>query len=93
MFFSQRSVLNPWIVFAGHETTANTTHYALVRLALHSEFQDALLNEVDAVYERAACDGRTSLEYESDFASAQYAMALMVSFFQRLRDRLYSVLP
>ncbi|KAJ7596564.1 cytochrome P450 [Mycena floridula] len=64
-------------IFAGHETTANTTHYALVRLALHSQFQDTLLSEVDAAYQRASDEGRSTLEYESDFGSAQYAMALM----------------
>lgn len=64
-------------IFAGHETTANTTHYALVRLALHEDVQDCLLSEIDAAYYRVRSEGRQGLDYDRDFSEAKYAMAVM----------------
>ncbi|KAJ7160377.1 cytochrome P450 [Mycena filopes] len=65
------------MLFAGHETTANTLHYALLCLALHPEIQDMLLREIDSIYERALKEGRTELEYEKDFSRARWAFATM----------------
>ncbi|EJD47655.1 cytochrome P450 [Auricularia subglabra TFB-10046 SS5] len=36
-------------LFAGHETTANTLHYSLLRLALHPDIQAELLTEIDEI--------------------------------------------
>lgn len=65
------------MLFAGHETTANTLHYALLCLALHPEIQDILLKEIDSIYERALKEGRTELRYEKDFSRARWAFAIM----------------
>ncbi|KAF7326953.1 Cytochrome P450 [Mycena venus] len=65
------------MLFAGHETTANTLHYALLCLALHHDIQDMLLSEIDSIYERALKEGRTELDYEKDFSSARWAFATM----------------
>ncbi|KZO99635.1 cytochrome P450 [Calocera viscosa TUFC12733] len=64
-------------MFAGHETTANTTHYALLLLALHQDVQSQLLAEIDSLYTRAAGEGRPSLSYERDYPRAVWAVALM----------------
>lgn len=66
-------------LFAGHETTANTLHYALVLLAQRQDIQQILLAEVDGVYAQAAVEGRTQLEYDVDFNRARWAFAIMVS--------------
>ena len=65
-------------LFAGHETTANTLHYALILLAQRPDIQQILLNEVDSVYARAALEGRDQLEYELDFNRARWTFAIMV---------------
>ncbi|KAJ7248888.1 cytochrome P450 [Mycena haematopus] len=65
------------MLFAGHETTANTLHYALLSLALNPDVQDALLNEIDSIYERALREGRTELSYEKDFSRSRWAFAIM----------------
>jgi cytochrome P450 len=67
------------MLFAGHETTANTLHYALLCLALHQDAQETLLEEIDSIYESALKEGRTELEYEKDFSQARWAFATMVS--------------
>jgi cytochrome P450 len=65
------------MLFAGHETTANTLHYALLSLALNPDIQDALLIEIDSIFERALKEGRTELDYEKDFSRARWAFATM----------------
>jgi cytochrome P450 len=65
-------------LFAGHETTANTMHYALLLLAQCPDVQQILLDEVDDVYQRAALEGRNQLEYELDFNRARWTFAIMV---------------
>jgi cytochrome P450 len=65
-------------LFAGHETTANTLHYAMILLAQHPDIQQILLDEVDEVYDRAAMEGRNQLEYEQDFNRARWTFAIMV---------------
>jgi cytochrome P450 len=65
-------------LFAGHETTANTLHYAMILLAQHPDIQELLLDEIDEVYDRAALEGRDQLEYELDFNRARWAFAIMV---------------
>ena len=65
-------------LFAGHETTANTLHYALLLLAQHPDVQQSLLNEIDDVYDLAAREGRSQLEYELDFNRARWTFAIMV---------------
>lgn len=67
------------LLFAGHETTANTMHYALLVLAQHPDVQQMLLDEIDEVYARAKEQGRNTLEYERDFNRARWAFAIMVS--------------
>ncbi|KAJ7889916.1 cytochrome P450 [Mycena olivaceomarginata] len=57
------------MLFAGHETTANTLHYALLSLALNPDAQDMLLNEIDSIFERALKEGRTELEARWAFAT------------------------
>jgi len=64
-------------LFAGHETTANTLHYALLLLAQRPDVQNILLNEIDEVYQRAALEGRAQLEYEPDFNRARWTFAIM----------------
>ncbi|KAF7977721.1 hypothetical protein HWV62_40575 [Athelia sp. TMB] len=64
-------------LFAGHETTANTLHYALVLLAQRQDIQKILLNEIDSVYAQAAAEGRSELEYEIDFNRARWTFAIM----------------
>lgn len=66
------------LLFAGHETTANTLHYALLVLAQHPDVQQTLLDEIDEVYARAKEQGRDKLEYERDFNRARWAFAIMV---------------
>jgi cytochrome P450 len=66
-------------LFAGHETTANTLHYSLILLAQHPEIQRILLDEIDSVYEQAAQEGRSQLEYDLDFNRARWTFAIMVS--------------
>ena len=65
-------------LFAGHETTANTLHYALIQLAQRPDIQQFLLDEVDELYERAAQEGRHELEYELDFNRGRWAFAILV---------------
>ena len=65
-------------LFAGHETTANTLHYALLLLAQRPDVQQRLLDEVDDVHQRAAWEGRNELEYELDFNRARWTFAIMV---------------
>ncbi|KAJ7022565.1 cytochrome P450 [Mycena alexandri] len=65
------------MLFAGHETTANTLHYALLCLALHPDIQDLLLKEIDSIYDRALSEGRTELDYDKDFSRARWAFATM----------------
>ena len=67
------------ILFAGHETTANTVHYSLLLLAQRQDVQRFLLNEIDNIYDRAAQEGRCQLNYELDFNRARWAIAVMVS--------------
>lgn len=67
------------LLFAGHETTANTLHYTLLVLAQHPDVQQMLLDEIDEVYARAKEQGRDTLEYERDFNRARWAFAIMVS--------------
>lgn len=69
------------LLFAGHETTANTLHYALLLLAHRPDIQQMLLDEIDAAYAEAAKQGRTELEYELDFNRARWTFAIMVSDF------------
>jgi len=64
-------------LFAGHETTANTLHYALLLLAQHPDVQQSLLNEIDDVYDLAAREGRSQLQYELDFNRARWTFAIM----------------
>lgn len=61
-------------LFAGHETTANTLHYALLRLALHPDVQDELLQEVDEIWKDF---GAEEPSY-SVFERATWAKAIMV---------------
>jgi cytochrome P450 len=65
-------------LFAGHETTANTLHYALLHLAQRQDIQKCLLDEIDGFYERATQEGRCRLEYEREFGRARWAFAVMV---------------
>jgi hypothetical protein len=65
-------------LFAGHETTANTLHYALIQLAQRPDIQQFLLDEVDELYERAAQEGRHELEYELDFNRGRWTFAILV---------------
>ena len=77
--FPQEVMGNAFIfLFAGHETTANTLHYALLLLAQRPDVQNILLNEIDEVYQRAALEGRAQLEYEPDFNRARWTFAIMV---------------
>ncbi|KAJ7458769.1 cytochrome P450 [Mycena galericulata] len=65
------------MLFAGHETSANTLHYALILLALHPPVQARVLAEVDALHARAGAEGRGELEYERDFAGVRWIFAVM----------------
>jgi cytochrome P450 len=65
------------MLFAGHETTANTLHYSLLLLAQHPDIQQILLNEIDTIYQEAAQQGRRELEYELDFNRARWTFAIM----------------
>ncbi|KAJ7198983.1 cytochrome P450 [Mycena pura] len=58
-------------LFAGHETTANTLHYALLLLALHPEVQSLLQAEIDELY-----GTRKSLDYD-DFPRVRWVTAVM----------------
>jgi cytochrome P450 len=62
-------------IFAGHETTANTLHYALLLLAAHPEVQAEVMSEIDALYKAAEQEGR-ELGYE-DFGRARWITAVM----------------
>jgi cytochrome P450 len=62
-------------LFAGHETTANTLHYALLQLAAHPDAQAAVHAEITALRAAAAAEGRT-LSY-TDFPRARWLMAVM----------------
>ncbi|EJT99016.1 cytochrome P450 [Dacryopinax primogenitus] len=63
-------------MFAGHETTANTTHYALLLLALHQAVQSRLHSELDALLSLASSQNR-DLDYTLDFPHATYTLAVM----------------
>ena len=58
------------MLFAGHETTANTLHYSLLLLAQHPDIQQILLNEIDTIYQEAAQQGRRELLSTSSISTA-----------------------
>ncbi|KZW02405.1 cytochrome P450 [Exidia glandulosa HHB12029] len=60
-------------LFAGHETTANTLHYALLRLALHPDVQNELLQEVDEIWESCSAEEPSYAVFER----ATWAKAIM----------------
>lgn len=64
-------------LFAGHETTANTTHYALLLLALNQDIQAQLHAEIDSITASAKAEGREELDYDEDFPRARVALAVM----------------
>jgi cytochrome P450 len=62
---------------AGHDTTANTLHFALTLLALYPEWQDWLAEEIrDVVGSTANVD---TLDYKQVFPKLTRCLALMVS--------------
>lgn len=64
-------------LFAGHETTANTTHYALLSLALNPEWQARVHAEIDEILTAARAEGRDEPDYEDDFPRARVTLAVM----------------
>ncbi|KAK4233885.1 cytochrome P450 [Achaetomium macrosporum] len=62
---------------AGYDTTANTALFSSLVLALHKEVQDRILQEIDAVYNRAQKAGRSELSYTDDFPQFRYLVAFM----------------
>ena len=40
-----------WFMFAGHHTSGNTSAWTAVELARHAEFADAIVNQIDTLYE------------------------------------------
>ena len=49
------------IILAGHETTANSIHFALIYLALHTSFQRRLQKDIDGIFQ-----GRPVSEWDYD---------------------------
>ncbi|KAI0457001.1 cytochrome P450 [Xylaria acuta] len=70
---------------AGFETTATTLAYAIVLLARHAEWQDWLLEEVDAI---TPTEHTQPIEYMAVFPRANRVMAFMLETL-----RLYSPAP
>ncbi|KAH7100235.1 cytochrome P450 [Auriculariales sp. MPI-PUGE-AT-0066] len=64
-------------LFAGHETTANTLHYALLRLALHPEIQNSLLEEIDALNAEAEAEDQPEGPDYAIFEKAVWCRAVM----------------
>lgn len=63
----------------GHETIATTMVYGALMLALHSDLQDRMIEEVDCNFREAAKQGRQELDYDIDYPKFQYTLAFMVS--------------
>ncbi|KAJ5139220.1 cytochrome P450 oxidoreductase [Penicillium bovifimosum] len=82
--FTESEVLGNLFIYllAGYETTANAIAYGLIVLALEPELQTRVAAEVDAVWSRAAADGRNELTYLSDFPQLQYMYGFMYETFR-----------
>lgn len=82
--FSEDEVLGNLFLYllAGYETTANAMTYGFITLALRQDLQDRIIEEVDEVYEKAAADGRTSLNYTDDFENFRYTYGFMYEVFR-----------
>jgi cytochrome P450 len=65
----------------GYETTANTVLFSTLVLILHSDLQDRVLEEIDALYARAEKEGRSELSYTHDYPRFRYLVAFMVSLY------------
>lgn len=78
--FTETEVMGNLFLYllAGYETTANAILYGLICLALYSEIQDRVIEEVDGVYAQAAEQGRSELSYADDFEKFIYTYGFMV---------------
>lgn len=65
---------------AGFDTTANTMAYAITILAIHTEWQDWIIEEIDQV-----SNVNGNLDYERTFPALKRCLALMVSSAIRAR--------
>jgi hypothetical protein len=64
------------VMFAGHETTANTLCWTLLELARHPEVQSRLRNEIRAAEREARSRGASELS-TTDLDSMLYTMAVI----------------
>jgi cytochrome P450 len=71
----------------GYDTTANTTIYTCVVLAVYTDIQQKARQEVDSVYAKMGGSDDRELSYSKHFHSFHYLVALMVRTFQILLDR------
>lgn len=65
-------------VSLGYDTTANTIIYSTIVLALFEPLQNAIIQEIDQIYEEAEKAGRTELLYTEDLPKFRYVLAFMV---------------
>lgn len=66
--------------FLGYDTSATTITYGAIMLALYSDVQDRVLEEVDRVFHEALGQGRNELDYDLDYPKLKYTLAFMVRF-------------
>jgi hypothetical protein len=52
--------------------------YAAATLAMHDDLQDRMIEEIDAVFDEAAREGRQELNYDQDYIKFPYTLAFMV---------------
>ena len=69
---------------AGHDTTSNTLCYAIYLLAIYSELQDWIGEEVDEVVGGQSGGGGGEWDYNAVFPKLQRCLALMVSLISYL---------
>ena len=72
----------------GYDTTANTIIFSSINLAIHSNVQDRIIEEIDYIYKEAEKAGRAELSYTEDFPKFRYLLAFMVCLSRIFRSTL-----
>ena len=55
--------------------------YGAIMLALHSDVQDRIIEELDGIFHEASGEGRAELDYDLDYPKFKYSLAFMVCSF------------
>lgn len=55
--------------------------YGAIMLALHSDVQDRIIEELDRILHEVSGEGRDELDYDFDYAKFKYTLAFMVRSF------------